>query len=77
MRVHFALPNGVECTIDEHGATQCSRGDAFAGAGLAKIFPAIQHFTLEISPGAHARTMPVTRRELEDLLEEAGSQVTR
>ena len=75
MRVHFLLPSGVECTIDEHGATQCKRGDAFAGAGLAKLFSRIQHFTLEMNPGAAAHRMTISRRELEQLAVEVETEV--
>jgi hypothetical protein len=37
------------------------------GPGLSKLFSRIQHFTVEMNPGAGAHRMTIGRRELEQL----------
>ncbi len=77
VRIRFALGNGMECVIDEHGIVRVPGLDAPPGFNLEEEFARAARFVLENTRGhsrekAPARPRTLTQAELETLAVEAG-----
>jgi len=69
-RIHFPLPNGLECVVNEHGVAQVPKLRSTADFNLERDLESARHFILE-PLAANGKTAPksrsVSREELEQL----------
>jgi hypothetical protein len=69
LRIRFVLPNGMECTVDEHGLAQIPALNKVPDFNLERELPAVSEFLLEFRAELDKKGMPrrqsLTRADLE------------
>jgi hypothetical protein len=69
LRVRFVLPNGMECTVDEHGLAQISALNKVPDFNLERELPSVGEFLLEYRAELDKKGMPrrqtLSRAELD------------
>ena len=69
LRVRFLLPNGMECTVDEHGLVQIPALTKVPDFNLERQLPSVGEFLLEYRAEVDKKGMPkrqtLSRAELD------------
>jgi hypothetical protein len=69
LRVRFRLPNGMECTVDEHGLAQIPALNKVPDFNLERELPSVGEFLLEYRAELDKKGMPrrqtLSRAELD------------
>lgn len=58
LRVRFLLPNGMECTVDEHGLAQIPALHKAPDFNLERELPSVSEFLLEYRAELDKKGMP-------------------
>jgi hypothetical protein len=71
LRIRFVLPNGMECTVDEHGLAQIPALNKVPDFNLDHELPAVGEFLLEFRAELDKKGMPrrqtLTRADLDGM----------
>ncbi len=71
LRIRFLLPNGMECTVDEHGLAQIPALNKVPDFNLERELPSVSEFLVEWRGDLDKKGMPkrqtLTRGELETM----------
>jgi hypothetical protein len=71
LRIRFLLPNGLECTVDEHGLAQIPALNKVPDFNLEHELPSVGEFLLEYRSELDKKGMPrrqtVSRAELDSM----------
>ena len=51
LRIRFLLPNGMECTVDEHGLAQIPALNKVPDFNIDRDLPSVNEFLLEMARG--------------------------
>jgi hypothetical protein len=69
LRIRFVLPNGMECTVDEHGLAQIPALTKVPDFSLERELPSVGEFLLEYHAEVDKKGMPrrqtLSRAELD------------